>query len=519
MGDAMRILGLDLGTTSVGWALVDWNEPSLTGAIVGLGVRIFPEGVVREQTSYPPNQVRRAKRLTRRTLRRRRARRRSLGQLLHEMGLLPPFSAAKESDWAVATRMDKKNTEEKDSNDPYTLRKRALTERLEPWQLGRVLYHLGKRRGFLGRDFDEAEETTAETKGIKAEIEGLHAHLEGRTLGAYLAELPTGERKRKRHTSRDMFQEELNRLWATQSKHYPDILTVERKQAVEHIMFYQRPVFWRLNTLGHCRFCPDELPAAKAAWSTQQWVMLEQINKLRIVGGNQRQLDERERAIIVGIAQTQRTVKFGAIRKALKDLWVAEGQDIHQQFNLEASEKMLKGNALEAALAEIFGDAWVALPTRDRIRAEMHGRIFQADYFQVGNRRIEIWRGREQAELRVKAATAMQGDWGITTEQAQALSQLRLPAGWTRLSTKAIETMLPEMENGIGVGEITMSPDWRDWRLEHFPNMDGPTGEIRNKLPAHPKLMPETRNPTVTRTLNEVRKVVNNLIGAMASRN
>lgn len=509
----MRILGLDLGTTSVGWALVDWGAASSAGAIIGLGVRVFPEGVVREQmTSYPPNQIRRAKRLARRALRRRRVRRRLLGRLLHEMGLLPAFSAEKKSDWAAATRMDKKGDDKTDTNDPYALRKRALTERLEPWQLGRALYHLGKRRGFLGRDFDEADENDTETKGLKAEIEGLQAQLQGKTLGTYLAELPSGERKRKRHTGRDMFRNELARIWEEQLKHYPDVLTAERRQAVERIMFHQRPTFWRLNTLGHCRFCPGERPAPRAAWSTQQWVMLEQINKLRITGGNRRWLDDRERAIILAIAQTQRTVTFGAIRKALKSLWVSEGQDIHQTFNLEASEKDIKGNALEAALVEIFGDDWTTLPTRDLIRAEIHDRVFNADYVTVGKRRIEIRRGREQAELRSKAAVAMQRDWGLTAEQGRALSELRLPAGWSRLSTKAIETMLPEMEKGVGVGDLTMSPDWQDWRLEHFPGMDGPTGEVRDALPAHPKLMPETRNPTVTRTLNEVRKVVNNLI-------
>lgn len=505
----MRILGLDLGTTSVGWALVNWDEGSLRGAIQGMGVRIFPEGVVREQTkSYPPNQTRRAKRLARRTLRRRRARRRLLGQLLHEMGLLPAYSADRDGDWTIAMAMDKDS-----ANDPYQLRRRGLTERLEPRQLGRALYHLGKRRGFLGRDFAETEEND-ETKGIKAEIAALQGHLSGRTLGGYLAELPAGERKRKRHTDRDMFKDEFARLWEAQSKHYPNVLTAERRRAIEHIMFDQRPVFWRLNTLGHCRFCPGELPAQKAAWSTQQWTMFEQINKLRIAGGNQRDLDARERQIIVSLAQAQSTVTFGAIRKALKELWTAEGQDIHQKFNLEASEKAIKGNAVEAKLAEIFDDTWATLPARERIRTELHERLFLADYLPVGKRRIEIRRGREQAGLRAKAASAMERDWGISTDQALALSQLRLPAGWSGLSTKAIETMLPEMEKGIGVGDLTMSPAWQSWRLEYFPEMEVPTGEIRARLPAHPKLMPDTRNPTVSRTLNEVRKVVNNLIRA-----
>src|SRR3546814_20861137 len=32
--------------------------------------------------------------------------------------------------------------------DPYSLRKRALDERLEPYEIGRALFHLNQRRGF-----------------------------------------------------------------------------------------------------------------------------------------------------------------------------------------------------------------------------------------------------------------------------------------------------------------------------------------------------------------------------------
>ena len=37
-----KILGLDLGTNSIGWAIVD----DLNSSIIDAGVRIFPEGVV-----------------------------------------------------------------------------------------------------------------------------------------------------------------------------------------------------------------------------------------------------------------------------------------------------------------------------------------------------------------------------------------------------------------------------------------------------------------------------------------
>src|SRR5690554_6738450 len=37
-----KILGLDLGTNSIGWALVESNFKSKTGKIIGIGSRIIP---------------------------------------------------------------------------------------------------------------------------------------------------------------------------------------------------------------------------------------------------------------------------------------------------------------------------------------------------------------------------------------------------------------------------------------------------------------------------------------------
>jgi CRISPR-associated endonuclease Csn1 len=73
--------------------------------------------------------------------------------------------------------------------------------------------------------------------------------------------------------------------------------------------------------------------------------------------------------------------------------------------------------------------------------------------------------------------------------------------------------MLPLMAQGYGVGDLTRSPDWQTWRERTFPDRAQPTGEIRQRLPSHPRSMPELRNPTVHRALNELRKVVNNLLG------
>jgi|GEM_PF-6676070 CRISPR-associated endonuclease Csn1 len=64
------IWGLDLGTTSIGFAVVENDPTENIGEIKKMGLRIFPEGVT-EKELEPRNRRRREKRLMRRQLRRR----------------------------------------------------------------------------------------------------------------------------------------------------------------------------------------------------------------------------------------------------------------------------------------------------------------------------------------------------------------------------------------------------------------------------------------------------------------
>jgi CRISPR-associated endonuclease Csn1 len=84
----MRIWGFDLGTTSVGFAVIEHDPFRRTGHIERLGVRIFSEGVT-EDKREPRNKMRRTKRLMRRTLRRRKLRRRPLTRHLRRQDFSP----------------------------------------------------------------------------------------------------------------------------------------------------------------------------------------------------------------------------------------------------------------------------------------------------------------------------------------------------------------------------------------------------------------------------------------------
>jgi len=65
-----KILGLDLGTNSIGWALFEGNEQKKPVKLIDLGVRIF-QRAVEDKTPTPKNHARRNARMARRIIDRR----------------------------------------------------------------------------------------------------------------------------------------------------------------------------------------------------------------------------------------------------------------------------------------------------------------------------------------------------------------------------------------------------------------------------------------------------------------
>ena len=129
-------LGLDMGTNSIGWAALSLGGDGEAETLVELGVRIFPDGREPQQSGRVGDSLAAARGQARSMRRNRdhgRNRRRHLMDCLIESGLMPA---------------DEGNRKELEKLDPYQLRARAATEVVEPHELGRALFHLGKRRGF-----------------------------------------------------------------------------------------------------------------------------------------------------------------------------------------------------------------------------------------------------------------------------------------------------------------------------------------------------------------------------------
>ncbi len=175
-------LGLDLGTNSIGWAAVNLDENGEPCGVLDMGVRIFPDG--RDAQSKTSNAVaRRTARGARRRRDRYLDRRKRLMDALVEFGLMP------------------KDAEERkglERLDPYVLRALALDQPLEPFELGRALFHLNQRRGFKSNR--KAGGAEAEGKTLSERIVQPRRSIgesRARTLGEFLA-----QRHEKRETVR-----------------------------------------------------------------------------------------------------------------------------------------------------------------------------------------------------------------------------------------------------------------------------------------------------------------------------
>ena len=177
-----RILGLDLGTNSIGWAMVNADENGIPMHIEGMGSRIIPMGSDKidyeKGATITKNADRRNKRSVRRMGKRYKMRRNKLLYILAKLNMLPEQIQFK-TVFPEATKIQNlellpisKNTMQLDSLQHYELRVKALRERITLQDLGKILYHYNRLRGYSGGgdDNDSKKEKTEDDDNKKYEV-------------------------------------------------------------------------------------------------------------------------------------------------------------------------------------------------------------------------------------------------------------------------------------------------------------------------------------------------------------
>ncbi|MFH0999823.1 MAG: type II CRISPR RNA-guided endonuclease Cas9, partial [Bacteroidota bacterium] len=226
-----KILGLDLGTNSIGWAIVDDSA----NKILGMGSRIFPVGVDNlgdGEGELSKNAGRTAARGARRQFFRRKLRKKFLLEELAKINMCPLAEKDFEK-WKKTRKFPTKELRTWFALNPYELRHRALTEKLSYEEIGRVFYHLIQRRGFLSNSRSAGKDDGAIFKGNAKEgkigIDETRIQIENKTLGSYLFEISPKanepfvdglERIRNRYTTRQMYIDEFEQLWEEQKKYH-----------------------------------------------------------------------------------------------------------------------------------------------------------------------------------------------------------------------------------------------------------------------------------------------------------
>lgn len=471
------VLGVDLGVKSVGLALIDPEDRR----IIHTAVRVFPAGVEGDFESghdESKNKKRREARLARRQTERRARRMNSALHLLQQHGLLPNGEAAES-----LKRLDQELAKKYPPHPgvPYTLRAKALDLPLEAHELGRALYHLAQRRGFLSNRRAPVKED--EQKGaVKTGIDGLWAEMtkaNARTLGEYFAKVDpqaAGQRIRTRYTHRKMYESEFEAIWAAQTAHHPEKLTPEFRRRLHEAMFHQRPLKDQSHLVGACSLMPEEKRAPQYALDAQRWRLLDKVNNLRLEEPP-RKLTPEEREKLLKVLTTAESLPYTKVRTLL-DLPKPSRFSIEDQGR---GEKKILGNLTYARFAEALNLRWDQMP-----RPEQEALV-------------ELWASADDDE-RLRAALEESGVY--SAEDIESLLKVRLPGDYMGFSLAAMRRLLPHMEAGMTTGEA---------RKAEFPESFQAV-EPKDSLPPVLEALTELRNPAVTRTLTELRKAVNELI-------
>ena len=495
-----HILGLDLGSNSIGWALLKTTDAGKPTGLIDLGSRIFNKAV-EDKTPTPKNQKRRNSRLARRVVQRRARRRQRMLNYLVSLNLLPASLKDHPKPESVLNEL----------GEPYSLRAKALDSPLSVHELGRVLLHLVQRRGFLSNrktllgqemlddpdvqavlaelDEDNADGKTditdeeKEETAFKKDISDLREKIKKsgcRTLGEYLASLKPSQSKRNRQrdeghlrTDRQMYQEELDAIWEEQKKHHM-VLTDAVKGQVEQIIFHQRPLKLQADRVGKCSLEPRCTRARIARLEYQQFRYLQDINNLQFFYPHTETwstLSDEDRATLAALFENTPVLTFARLRKVL-------GLDRKTEFNLEKSEvKKLKGNTTACAIRKVLPE-WDAF-SEDKQYALAEDLLTIQKKSVLKKRLIDHWR--------------------LDSTTAVKLCMVEFEPGHGNFSTKAVRKLLPYLEQG------KILPDARV-EVGYGYEPESITAQDRLGPP------PTIANPIVQKGLHELRRVVNAVI-------
>lgn len=487
----MKILGFDIGITSIGWAFIENKE------IKDCGVRIFTKAE-NPKDGKSLATPRREARSVRRRLARRKGRLESIKKILaQEFGL--HYEDYISSDGELPKAFEGKLA------NPYVLRYEALHRILSKEELARVILHIAKHRGYGNKNIkntndDKKKEQGEINKALKANSNKIKQY---QSVGEYFykefCKILDNDKVRVIKPIRNkngtynncVRQEDLKReleLIFNKQREFGFKITQDFVNKILDQAFYQRPLKDFSHLVGKCSFFPDEYRAPKFSLSAVEFITISKaINLLINMSKETGEYYPRDKIKQILDNLTQEVfkngnLKFTQVRKILKidekilfkelDYTAEKPED--KKFiefkNLKKFYKILEDKINDRELADFVAKDITLIKDENKLK--------------------EMLRKNEKLK-------------DFSNEQIQNLASIDF-SHHISLSLKALYEILPFMREGMRYDEACKKAGLK---IKH--------NEKKSKflLPFSESMyVDDLTNPVVARAISEYRKVLNALI-------
>lgn len=520
-----RVLGLDLGSSSIGWAIIEEysNEISSENVIsdkdkiVGIGSRIIPLST-EENTQFTKGQAltKNADRTKNRTQRKgydRYQLRRAL--LLEKLSQLGMYNG---------------KTLKLSKLELWELRAKAVHEQITLLELGRVLCHINQKRGYrtVKADYGDKKQGAYVSQVIERHKE-INEH--GLTIGQFLyngLKANTAFRCKERIFPRIAYMEEFNAIMSCQKTFYPEVLTEEAIAHIrDYIIFHQRPLKSCKHLVGKCSLekhykeCNGQLRdcSPKVAPRTspifQVCKIWESINNLKI----QNKFNE---ILYISLEQKQEIFNFMNINEKLK------ANDLKSKLGIKSKEWQfskavgsgLQGNTTYCAINKALGNHKeykhllkfdLNIDCKEVVNTET-GEITEVKAINASFEKqplYELWHALYSISDIEELKETLINKFKVTDEEVlDNLCQIDfVKAGYSNKSSRAIRKVLPYLQDGMQYHDAKIMAGYNDTTL---------TKEQNEARELAVKLLPirkgELRQPVVEKILNQLVNLVNALM-------
>lgn len=520
-----RILGLDLGSSSIGWAVVDecsreiLNEGEVVATekdkIVDIGSRIIPLSVD-ESTQFSKGQAlsKNADRTKCRTQRKgydRYQLRRVL--LLDELGRLGMYDGR-------PLRLS--------TLDLWGLRAKAVTDKVSLKELGRVLCHLNQKRGYrtVKSDFEDKKQGAY----VKAVLERYgELHEQGVTIGQYLyneLKKDSAFRCKDRIYPRDAYIEEFDAVMSRQRIFYPDVLTDGVIAHIrDYIIFHQWPLKSCKHLVAKCelerhdveingrvRNCGPKV-APRSSPLFQVCKIWECINNLNVRNNN-------NDILYISNEQMRSIFDFMNSHEKLKaaDLKSLLGVRSREWLFGKSVGSGLQGNTTYCAIAKALGDYG---GKDDLLRFDLQtvdGKLANVETGEV-TKEIDaafesqplyrLWHTLYSISDITELREALRKRFGIEDDAIRdALCRIDfVKSGYGNKSSRAIRRILPYLQDGMQYYDAKCAAGYDDTTLTLEQNNARLLADSLSPIPKG-----ELRQPVVEKILNQLVNLVNALM-------